>query len=92
VKTEWGTIAAEGLFETSGEGAYADQVAAQSGWLMSDRGSDPSVIAVTIVKAATARHPRTRYASGAGARAVLIARRLLPDRVFGALVQRALRA
>jgi NAD(P)-dependent dehydrogenase (short-subunit alcohol dehydrogenase family) len=92
VRTEWGSIAAEGLFETSGAGAYADQVAAQSGWLVSDRGSDPSVIAATIVKAATARHPRTRYASGAGARAVLIARRLLPDRVFDALVLRALRA
>lgn len=91
VKTEWGDIAAQGLHATSGEGAYAQQVAEQSSWMRGDRASDPAVIATTIVKAARARRPKTRYASGTGARAILTLRRLLPDRAFDGLVRRAMR-
>ena len=40
-------------------------------------------------KAATASHPRARYASGRGARIVPAVRRLLPDRAFDAVLRRA---
>jgi hypothetical protein len=40
------------------------------------------VVARTIVKAATAERPRSRYASGKGGRMLPAARRLLPDRAF----------
>jgi hypothetical protein len=44
------------------------------------------VVAKTIVKAATTSRPRIRYAVGRGAGSLLIARRLLPDRAFDAMV------
>jgi len=50
------------------------------------RFSPPEVIARTIVKIVTARHPRTRYAVGFMAKPLIAARRVLPDRVFDQLI------
>jgi NAD(P)-dependent dehydrogenase (short-subunit alcohol dehydrogenase family) len=94
IRTEWGTIAADKVRAVSGSGPYralAERTArtleasSESGGLV----SDPSVIARTVVTAATARRPRTRYAIGAGAKPLLVARALLPDRVFDRLITRA---
>jgi len=93
IVTEWNTIAREGLRETSRGGAYeqmADRavrtLASVDNKVMS---SGPGTVARTIVKAATAAHPRARYASGRGARIVPAVRRLLPDRAFDAVLRRA---
>ncbi len=93
ILTEWNTIARDGLRDTSRGGAYeqmADSAVRQlesvDNRLMS---SGPKTVARTIVKAATASHPRTRYASGKGARLVPAVRRLLPDRAFDAILARA---
>ena len=93
IVTEWNTIARDGLRETSRGGPY-EQMADRAvrtlesvdNRLMS---SGPNVVARTIVKAATASHPRSRYASGKGARVVPAVRRLLPDRAFDAVLRRA---
>jgi NAD(P)-dependent dehydrogenase (short-subunit alcohol dehydrogenase family) len=45
-------------------------------------GSDPDVIAADVFHALTSSKPRTRYPSGAGAKRMLLMRRLLPDRRF----------
>ena len=45
------------------------------------------MIAKAIVRAVGARRPRTRYAVGMGAKPVILARRVLPDRVFDRLVR-----
>lgn len=42
-----------------------------------------------IVRAATVRRPRARYAIGALARSTMIARRLLPDAAFDAIMRRS---
>jgi NAD(P)-dependent dehydrogenase (short-subunit alcohol dehydrogenase family) len=42
----------------------------------------PDVIARLIERAATARHPRSRYAGPKHAKALLFLRRVLPDRLF----------
>lgn len=42
-----------------------------------------------IVRAATARRPRARYAIGVVARSTMIARRLLPDAAFDAVMRRS---
>ncbi|MDI2033176.1 hypothetical protein PJL15_00266 [Paenarthrobacter nitroguajacolicus] len=89
--TEWGTIAGEGLLATSGTGPYADQAHIVAAALASTSGeghvlSTPaSVVAKTIVRAATAKRPGTRYPVGRGAWGVLAMRRILPDRVFDAV-------
>ena len=92
IKTEWGGIAATNLQKTSGSGAYAKQAEKIANLLSaadSDSrfaGSDPSVIAKVITKAATARRPRIRYAAGAGAKPALYARRMLTDRAFDRVI------
>lgn len=92
IKTEWGTIAANSLLDTSGETAYADQALRQARLLSSARlGSSPDVVAKAIVRAVSTSRPRTRYVVGAGARPLLLARRLLPDRAFDALLMAVFR-
>jgi len=54
------------------------------------RGVAPEVVARTIERALTARRMRARYVVGRDARAMLIAKRLLPDRVFDKVARRAL--
>ena len=54
-----------------------------------NRNSPPSVIADAIGKAVTASRPKTRYAVGLGGKP-LIARGILPDHQYDALVSRAL--
>jgi hypothetical protein len=50
--------------------------------------SPPEVVARTIVRAASARRPKTRYATGGGARTILFLRSVLPDRMFDRLIWR----
>ncbi|MGX1566188.1 oxidoreductase [Streptomyces sp. NPDC055506] len=93
IATEWGGIAADKLEKSSGSGPYAAQATAVATSLRSEananRNSPPTVIADAIAKAVTARRPRTRYATGFGARPLITLRRLLPDRAFDTVISRA---
>lgn len=93
IATEWGAIAADKLDQSSAGGPYAAQARAVASSLRSEanakRNSPPGVIADTIGKAVTARRPRTRYATGFGARPLIALRRVLPDRAFDAIISRA---
>jgi NAD(P)-dependent dehydrogenase (short-subunit alcohol dehydrogenase family) len=84
IETEFPRVAGEQLLATSGGGAYGDYARRYAAALMAepDHISPASVVAEAIVRAATARRPRTRYAVGRGARATVLARWLLPDRIF----------
>ena len=87
IKTEWAGISAESVRQRSADGPYAQQarqVAAvlDAGSGETARGSAPSVVADAVVKAATASRPRTRYVVGLGAKPMLLARKVLPDRGF----------
>ena len=87
IRTEWASIAADKLEQTSGSTAYADQARTVGGVLRSTdthpgRATDPAVVGKVIAAAATAKRPRTRYVTGSGARPLLLARRVLPDRGF----------
>ncbi|MGW6508308.1 oxidoreductase [Streptomyces niveus] len=93
IATEWGSIAADKLEKSSSGGAYTAQTAAVAPSLRSEananRNSPPSVIADAIGKAVTARRPKTRYATGFGARPLIALRRILPDRAFDTVISRA---
>ncbi len=85
VATEFPQVAAQRLLATSGHGAYAAQARRYAAMLRLGRIegiSSPDVVARAIVRAATARRPRTRYAVGRGARTAVLARWLLPDRML----------
>ncbi|MFD8725401.1 oxidoreductase [Streptomyces sp. NPDC059629] len=93
IATEWGSIAADGLRKASSDGAYARQADAVATSMTSEanakRMSSPQVIADAIGKAVTARKPKTRYATGFGARPMIILRGLLSDRGFDSFISRA---
>jgi NAD(P)-dependent dehydrogenase (short-subunit alcohol dehydrogenase family) len=93
IATEWGDIAAEGLRATSGTGPYASQANGMIKTLTDPastrRNSAPTVIADAIGKAVTAKRPKTRYVVGFGARPLITARTVLPDRAFDSLITRA---
>ncbi|CAL9404533.1 hypothetical protein SUDANB171_01525 [Streptomyces sp. enrichment culture] len=95
IATEWGAIAADKLEEASGNGPYQPQAQAVASSLRSEanakRNSPPSVIADAIGKAVTARRPKTRYATGFGAKPLISLRRILPDRAFDSVISRAVR-
>ncbi|WP_374195662.1 SDR family NAD(P)-dependent oxidoreductase, partial [Streptomyces sp. MBT53] len=93
IATEWGAIAADQLEKSSTAGAYADQADAVASALRSEanakRNSPPQVIADAIGKAVTVRRPRTRYATGFGARPLIALRRVVSDRAFDTVISRA---
>ena len=93
--SEWGRISADGLLASSGEGPYAAQARQMADVLAStdrpETSTQPAVIAAAVLHAATAARPRTRYPVGRGAAAILGLRRVLPDRLYDALVMAVLK-
>jgi NAD(P)-dependent dehydrogenase (short-subunit alcohol dehydrogenase family) len=90
IRTEWAGIAGDTLLRASGSGAYTTiarrharmLATADTSRLASRLASPPEVVARTIVRAVKARRPRTRYATGGGARTILFLRKILSDRMF----------
>ncbi|MGL4760967.1 MAG: oxidoreductase [Sarcina sp.] len=92
IKTDWGTIAADNLEKSSKDGAYAKD-ANKAAKVMRKRYTGnsltmPIVIANTIVKAVTARRPKTRYLVGYAAKPGVFMRRILSDRMFDKIIKR----
>jgi NAD(P)-dependent dehydrogenase (short-subunit alcohol dehydrogenase family) len=73
------------------EALYGDRVARMADVVreVGERGVAPEKVAKVIARALTARRPRTRYLVGADARAMVLLRRVLPDRLGDRLVARA---
>lgn len=91
IKTPWGIIAADNLEKTTQGSAYAKAASKSAKGMRemySGNGlSDVSVISKAIVKAATARRPKTRYLIGFMAKPGVFMRRMLPDRMFDKAVR-----
>ncbi|WP_343518818.1 oxidoreductase [Sphingomonas sp.] len=92
IRTEWQGIAEQSLVERSGKSDYAPWALKHAALLGSVEGSSlaspPEVVANTIARAAAARRPRIRYATGGGAPVFLFLVRWLPDRWLDALMWR----
>ena len=93
IQSEWSNIAAEKVRAVSGSGPYASQGNAVAKALSSEanqrRSSPPELVARTIAGAVSARHPKTRYAVGYGARPLIFLHEFLPNRWFDTLIRRA---
>ncbi len=91
IRSEWSGIAADQLEATSANTPYARQAkvvgAVLRGVDHSQMASGPEVVAEAIAKAVQSPKPRTRYVVGGGARAILLAERILPDRGFDRFIQ-----
>jgi NAD(P)-dependent dehydrogenase (short-subunit alcohol dehydrogenase family) len=92
ILTEWSSIAVNSLLQSSEGTAYeqqAESVARTVSAAYSERtGTPPEVVGRRIARIAAARRTRSRYPVGRGARTIMSARRLLPDRVFDAVLAR----
>lgn len=95
IRTEWGDIAADKLLKVSKGSFYMGQVDKQVNMLRYSESrlplSDPSVVAKTISRALTARRPRTRYATGYGAKPILFIRKWASDRLMDWVMRSLLR-
>jgi NAD(P)-dependent dehydrogenase (short-subunit alcohol dehydrogenase family) len=91
IRSEWSGIAADKLEATSANTPYAKQAKRVGAGLRAADGlpiaSGPEVVAEVIAKAVQSPKPRTRYPAGGGARGMLMAERILPDRGFDRLIQ-----
>jgi NAD(P)-dependent dehydrogenase (short-subunit alcohol dehydrogenase family) len=91
IKTEWGGIARESMLKYSGDTAYREQAQMHArmfeGADKSNMASPPEVVAETIAGALRAGRPRTRYATGGGAKMILALRRFTSDRGFDWLMR-----
>jgi short-subunit dehydrogenase len=91
--TEWGTIARQNLLKVSGNTDYKTLANKHAKMFENadKHGSQPIVVAKTIVKAAISRHPKTRYATGGGAKIILFLRKILSDKMFDKMVLSVMR-
>jgi hypothetical protein len=81
--SEWPTIAAENVKKMSGNGPYRELAEETAHLFMAQRASaPPHVIADVIWRAASTRHPKTRYAAPFSANVILGLRWALSDRLF----------
>ena len=95
IKTQFGETAVGSIHEaTSDDGPYAEfnrAVAASTanayGGAMSRLAAPPDAVARAVERAITSRRPRPRYVITLGARAMLVTRRLLPDRGWDAMMR-----
>ena len=84
IKSEWGNIAMENLRKTSKGGVYEDmaQKMSENFPKIEAKNAEPLVIANLILKAITAKNPKTRYSGGYMAGLSLIGHKILPDKLL----------
>ncbi|SOJ54096.1 D-beta-hydroxybutyrate dehydrogenase [Mycobacterium simulans] len=73
-----------------GRARYGGQLAATAEAISTHaaQGSKPDVVADAVLHALTSKKPRTRYPAGAGAKRMLLLRRVLSDRQFDRIIHR----
>lgn len=90
IKTDWGAIAAENLRKTSAGGPYAESASRTAEGISRMYGgkglTHPRAIANTVLRAVTAKRPRTRYLTGFMAKPAVFLRGILPDRAFDRII------
>jgi short-subunit dehydrogenase len=91
IRSEWSGIAAGKLEAASANTPYAAQAKLVGGGLRAAdqmrMASGPEVVAEAVAKAVQRPKPRTRYVVGGGARGILLAEAILPDRGFDRFIQ-----
>jgi NAD(P)-dependent dehydrogenase (short-subunit alcohol dehydrogenase family) len=99
IRTQFGEAAVGSIVEgAEGDGPYAEfnqaiakQTAGAYQGPMARLGAGPEAVAKAIEKAISVRRPRTRYRVTLSAKALLLQRRLMPDRAWDALMSTQIR-
>ncbi len=93
IQTDWGKIAAANIRKFSGEGTYKNTADAVAEYYeknynpQNKKASDPSIIAKTVVKAATAKNPKSRYLIGAYAKPFVFLKKHLSSKLYDKIVK-----
>jgi short-subunit dehydrogenase len=86
IRTDWAGISRDNLLAHSGKGPYAEYANAHAKVLAAGDTaaitSPPEAVAAVVSLALKAGRPRARYPAAGGAGPILLARKLLPDRMF----------
>lgn len=87
-KSEWGGIASDSLVKVSGNTAYKGLAAKthRAFKQFRDKYPEPIVIAKLVKKGIEAKNPKTRYSGGYMASSVLLARKVLPDKLMDKVI------
>lgn len=91
IQTDWGFIAADNLEKTADNSAYKDTLlptVASMRKTYTGKLTQPQVIANCIVKAVTARKPKTRYLLGFGAKPAVFVQKWFGDRTFDKMIHK----
>lgn len=93
IQSAWNAIARNQLLEVSGKTIYGERVKKHHQMLekADQKSSHPSVVAKAILAASKTGKPKTRYVIGAGAKPLLFIHKLLPDRLFDAIMLSAMK-
>ena len=93
IKTNWGFIAADHLEASARHSAYQTQATKAAAGMRrqysSRMMSDPKIIAKAIPTAENQKRPRVRYLIGFGAKPLVLAKAILPTRVFDFIMMHA---
>ncbi|WP_412934797.1 oxidoreductase [Lactiplantibacillus plantarum] len=93
IKTNWGFIAADHLEASARHSAYQTQATKAAVGMRrqysSRMMSDPKIISKAISKAVNQKRPRVRYLIGFGAKPLVLAKAILPTRVFDFIMMHA---
>lgn len=93
IKTNWGFIAAAHLEASARHSAYQTQATKAAAGMRrqysSRMMSDPKIISKAISKAVNQKRPRVRYLIGFGAKPLVLAKAILPTRVFDFIMMHA---
>jgi NAD(P)-dependent dehydrogenase (short-subunit alcohol dehydrogenase family) len=91
ILSEWNAIARDSLLEQSRGTVYQGRARAMAEHFERTdtprMSSGPEAVAEKVIKALEAANPSARYPAGRGARAIVTARRLLPDRAMDFLIK-----
>lgn len=93
IATNFGNLTLDSLVKRSANGPYSKMAAGMTKTLKDSYGknnssSSPSVVAKAIVRAIKSTRPKTRYAVGKYAKASILLRKILPDKLFDKIVLR----
>jgi len=94
IATNFGNVTLDSLANRSANGPYSKMAAGMTKTLKDSYGknntsSPPSVVAKAIVRAVNSNRPKTRYAVGKYAKASIMLRKILPDKLFDKIVLRS---
>lgn len=88
VKSEWANIAYDNLVKNSTNSAYKETIDKLSAFMKKATAkiAEPGVITKLILKSIEAKNPKSRCVSGYMAKQVVIARKLLSDKLFDKMI------